>query len=265
MSQPPSLADRIDALLPQTQCGKCRHPGCRPYAEAIAAGEAINHCVPGGQTTIDALAGLLRVPMLTLDPDYGIEQSERRVAIIREDACIGCTKCIQACPVDAIVGAAQRMHTVIADECTGCELCIPPCPVDCIDLIAATANPLTGQAPLPVLDAGRIALSRRRFEFRKNRLAREAERKTPRRTPPPPTATPVANPTTGIPAQDAKTLTIAAAIARTALKKAQRRLAIAREQGEDFGDAERECERLAAEASALETRLKAAQQVTGAS
>ena len=265
MPPSPSLADRIDALLPQTQCGKCRHPGCRPYAEAIAAGEAINHCVPGGQATIDKLAALLRIPTLTLDPDYGTEQIERRVAIIREDACIGCTKCIQACPVDAIVGAAQRMHTVIADECTGCELCIPPCPVDCIDMVAAVANPLTGEAPPPVLDAARIALSRRRFEFRKTRLAREAERKAVRRPPSTPAAPPVETTTSAAPVQDAKALTIAAAIARTALKKAQRRLATAREQGEDCGDAERECERLATAAAELEIRLKAAQQATGAS
>lgn len=129
------LVARIDALLPQTQCGQCSHPGCRPYAEAIAAGEAINHCVPGGQSTINALAELMAVPTLPLDPEYGQTPALRLVAFIREDECIGCTKCIQACPVDAIVGAAKLMHTVIADECTGCDLCVDPCPVDCIDMI----------------------------------------------------------------------------------------------------------------------------------
>ncbi len=128
------IVDQIDALLPQTQCGQCGHPGCRPYATAIAAGEAINKCPPGGQATIDALAALLGVEAPTLDAEHGVNQG-RRVAVIREAECIGCTKCIQACPVDAILGAAKHMHTVIADECTGCDLCVEPCPVDCIDMV----------------------------------------------------------------------------------------------------------------------------------
>lgn len=128
------LVARINALLPQTQCGQCGHSGCHPYAESIAAGEAINHCPPGGHDTIHALAGLLNRQPLPLDPDYGREQP-RRVAFIREAECIGCTKCIQACPVDAILGAARHMHTVIASECTGCDLCVEPCPVDCIDMV----------------------------------------------------------------------------------------------------------------------------------
>lgn len=135
----------IDALLPQTQCGQCGHPGCRPYAEAIANGEAINHCVPGGQNTINALALLLNTKSLPLDPDYGQTPEVRLVAFIREDECIGCTKCIQACPVDAIVGAAKLMHTVISAECTGCDLCVDPCPVDCIDMIPATPTRLLAQ------------------------------------------------------------------------------------------------------------------------
>jgi len=130
------LVARINALLPQTQCGQCGHPGCHPYAESIAAGEAINHCPPGGRDTIHALAGLLNRQPLALDPDYGREQP-RRVAFIREAECIGCTKCIQACPVDAILGAPKRMHTVIIAECTGCDLCVDPCPVDCIDMLPA--------------------------------------------------------------------------------------------------------------------------------
>lgn len=128
------LVDQIDGLLPQTQCGQCGFPGCRPYAEAIANGEAINKCPPGGETTIKALADLLDVEPQPLDAEHGVEQA-KRVAIIREDECIGCTKCIQACPVDAILGAAKHMHTVIESECTGCDLCVEPCPVDCIDMV----------------------------------------------------------------------------------------------------------------------------------
>ncbi len=124
------VVERINALLPQTQCGQCGHPGCRPYAEAIAAGEAINRCPPGGQHTVTALAQLLgRAP----EPLDG-ETLPPRVAWVREEDCIGCTRCIQACPVDAIVGAARFTHTVIASECTGCDLCVEPCPVDCIEM-----------------------------------------------------------------------------------------------------------------------------------
>jgi electron transport complex protein RnfB len=129
------VVDQVDALLPQTQCGQCGYAGCRPYAEAIAAGEAdINHCPPGGETTIRALADLLGRDPKPLDETHG-EHEPPSVAIIDEQICIGCTLCIQACPVDAILGAAKQMHTVIADECTGCKLCIEPCPVDCIDMI----------------------------------------------------------------------------------------------------------------------------------
>ena len=127
--------DAIDALLPQTQCQRCEYDACRPYAEAIANGDAINKCPPGGEETIQALAELLDVPAPPLDRRHG-EPGPRQAAFIREDECIGCTKCIQACPTDAILGAAKQMHTVIESECTGCELCIPPCPVDCIDMIA---------------------------------------------------------------------------------------------------------------------------------
>jgi len=128
------IADQIESLLPQTQCGQCSFPGCRPYAEAIANGEAINKCPPGGEDTIQALADLLDVEVLPLDAEHG-EEAIKTVAYIREDECIGCTKCIQACPVDAILGAAKQMHTVIKSECTGCDLCVEPCPVDCIDML----------------------------------------------------------------------------------------------------------------------------------
>jgi len=127
------LADKVDSLLPQTQCGQCTYPGCRPYAEAIAKGEApINQCPPGGETTMLALADLLDVEPLELDAEDKSDSDMPEVAIIIEKDCIGCTLCIQACPVDAIVGSAKHMHTVIESECTGCELCLPPCPVDCI-------------------------------------------------------------------------------------------------------------------------------------
>lgn len=129
------IVDQIDNLLPQTQCGQCSYPGCRPYAEAIANGEKINKCPPGGESTIIALADLLGVEPEPLDAEHGAEKDVPMVALIREEECIGCTKCIQACPIDAIMGAAKQMHTVIADECTGCDLCVEPCPVDCIDMV----------------------------------------------------------------------------------------------------------------------------------
>ena len=152
------LIERIDALLPQTQCGQCGYPGCRPYAEAINKGDAINKCPPGGDTTIQALADLLGKEAQPLDGDA---QQEDRVAFIREDECIGCTKCIQACPVDAIIGAAKQMHTVIEDECTGCDLCIDPCPVDCIDMVPRR-TPLTQWQPVTQKTRSDVIASDRR-------------------------------------------------------------------------------------------------------
>ena len=142
------LSDQINSILPQTQCGQCGYPGCRPYAEAIADGDSINKCPPGGEDTIQALANLLDVEPEPLDAEHGIE-AEPTVASIREDECIGCTKCIQACPVDAILGAAKQMHTVIIDECTGCDLCVEPCPVDCIDMIPRKGGIQHWYWPLP--------------------------------------------------------------------------------------------------------------------
>lgn len=134
------LVERIDALLPQTQCQQCGYAGCRPYAEAIDSGvAAINRCPPGGDEVIAELAALLQCPPLPLDTSCGVTKPPA-VAFIDEAWCIGCTLCIQACPVDAIAGAAKRMHTVIADECTGCELCLPPCPVDCIRMISVSRS-----------------------------------------------------------------------------------------------------------------------------
>ena len=128
------VAAAIDALLPQSQCAQCGYAGCRPYAEAIAAGRAqINQCPPGGEALIRELAALLDREPSTLDPAYGVDKP-RQVAVVREQDCIGCALCLAACPVDAIVGSARRMHTVISSQCTGCELCLPPCPVDCIDM-----------------------------------------------------------------------------------------------------------------------------------
>jgi electron transport complex protein RnfB len=133
------LVEQIDQILPQTQCGQCGYPGCKPYAQAIADGDEINKCPPGGEVTIKKLADLMGVEAKSLDAAHG-EEAIKKVAYIREDECIGCTKCIQACPVDAILGAAKQMHTVIVDECTGCDLCVDPCPVDCIDMLPLTSS-----------------------------------------------------------------------------------------------------------------------------
>ncbi len=132
----PNLIERLDRLLPQTQCGQCGYDGCRPYAEAMARGEAsVDHCPPGGDAGARGLAYVLGVPAIPYDRSRG-EHKASAVALIVEADCIGCTKCIQACPVDAIIGGARRMHTVIEPLCTGCELCLPACPVDCIEMIA---------------------------------------------------------------------------------------------------------------------------------
>lgn len=144
------VVDQIDAILPQTQCGQCTYPGCRPYAEAIAKGEAdINQCPPGGETVILQLADLLGKEPKPLNAEHGETKEQKTVVIIDENICIGCTLCIQACPVDAILGAPKQMHTVIKDECTGCDLCIPPCPVDCIYVVPIDVDLKTWKWPQP--------------------------------------------------------------------------------------------------------------------
>jgi electron transport complex protein RnfB len=162
-----ALAQRLDAALPQTQCTRCGYDGCRPYAEAMARGEAKpNRCPPGGGAVVARLAEVLGTAPLALDPEVG-PATAAQVAVIEEDDCIGCTKCIQACPVDAIVGASKRMHTVIAAWCTGCELCVPPCPVDCIRIEPAAALP-------------EARLSRERHEMRARRHERDERERAER-------------------------------------------------------------------------------------
>ena len=169
MSNHQSLADRIEDLLPQTQCTKCGYDACRPYAEAIAAGNAdYNQCPPGGAEGVARLALLLGKPIIPLNPVHGLERP-RPVAFIDEAACIGCTLCIQACPVDAIAGAAKQMHTVIADLCTGCDLCVAPCPVDCIAMIDVTP----GKSGWEAWSEEQADSARERHDFRSARLIRE--------------------------------------------------------------------------------------------
>ncbi len=164
-----SLADLIEDILPQTQCTKCGYPSCRPYAEAIANGVAdINQCPPGGAEGVRRLAQLLGKPVIPINPANGLERP-RPVAVIDEALCIGCTLCIQACPVDAIVGAAKQMHTVLPEQCTGCDLCVAPCPVDCIAMVNVTGA-LTGWNAWSQEQAD---AARARHDFRANRLRRE--------------------------------------------------------------------------------------------
>ena len=146
------LVDKIDAILPQTQCGQCGYPGCKPYAQAISNGEAdINQCPPGGEEGIRKLADLLGREFKPLSEEHG-EEKPKSVAAINEQSCIGCTLCIQACPVDAIVGAAKQMHTVVAPLCTGCELCVAPCPVDCIAMVPVGETVETWKWKYPVFE-----------------------------------------------------------------------------------------------------------------
>jgi len=172
-STPKSLADQIEDLLPQTQCTKCGYPSCRAYADAIAIANGtadINQCPPGGAEGISRLAKLLGKPVLPLNPDNGIERP-RPVAVIDESLCIGCTLCIQACPVDAIIGGAKMMHTIISDLCTGCDLCVAPCPVDCIAMVDISGDK-TGWAAWSQQQAD---AARARHDLRTARTQREAQ------------------------------------------------------------------------------------------
>ena len=175
----PTLAD-IETCLPQTQCTRCGFDDCDAYARALLAGETrANRCPPGGDPGLRSLSTLLQQTVLPLAEDCGRYRARTR-AVIREPECIGCTKCIQACPVDAIVGAARLMHTVITDECTGCELCLPPCPVDCIELVAAPQDTQQGDWPWPEVSRQQADRAVRRLHARKQRLAqlkRERDRK----------------------------------------------------------------------------------------
>jgi len=164
-----TLADRIDAALPQTQCTRCGYLDCRSYAEAVANSEAgINQCPPGGEAGIARLADLTGRPALPLSAEHGVE-GPRVLAVIDESWCIGCTLCIKACPADCIVGAPKQMHLIVAEQCTGCELCVPVCPVDCISLVEATPG-LSGWAAWSQPQADE---AKERFEFRKFRRHRE--------------------------------------------------------------------------------------------
>jgi Na+-translocating ferredoxin:NAD+ oxidoreductase subunit B len=165
-----NIAEKIDALLPQTQCTQCGYAGCKPYAEAIAQGQAeINQCPPGGAEVIGALAQLLKQKIKSLNPHYGVTKAFA-IAVIDENRCIGCTLCIKACPVDAIIGATKQMHSVINAECTGCELCLAPCPVDCIVMQPATTFRLEANP----------ALWRKRYQAHLQRLARNKAEKAAR-------------------------------------------------------------------------------------
>ncbi|HEY9028764.1 MAG TPA: electron transport complex subunit RsxB [Burkholderiaceae bacterium] len=209
---PLSLAQRLDALLPQTQCTRCGYPDCRSYADALAAGEAkLNQCPPGGAEGIRRLAHELGQPELPLDPAFG-DEAPRRVVYIEEATCIGCTLCIQACPVDAIIGAPKRMHAVIEADCTGCELCLPVCPMDCIALEEASAGATGWDAWSPA----QADAARERHARRQARLARDAREHDERLS----AAAQAPAPATGSDeaAGDPKRAAVAAALARARLR-----------------------------------------------
>ena len=170
--------EQLDAILPQTQCGLCGYSGCMPYAEALVFENApINLCPPGGVETLQALGTLLEQ-----DPTPFINEMKKAakpamLAVIREDECIGCMKCIQACPVDAILGSAKQMHTVIADECTGCELCVAPCPVDCIDLITLSENKVDPSKSQQKRDLARVRFNQRQVRLNNEKVIKNIEKK----------------------------------------------------------------------------------------
>ena len=172
----PATVHDINACLPQTQCGRCGYPRCQDYAQAITTGETINRCQPGQDTTIELLAQLLEVDTIELDPQLPT-YDRRTLAVIDEDLCIGCTLCIQACPVDAIIGSNKRMHTVIANECTGCELCLPPCPMNCIKLEAWRGN-ADDLSPWPEYSTADRERARQRVKAHDKRLTAMQQQKT---------------------------------------------------------------------------------------
>ena len=206
----PALATRLDALLPQTQCRRCGFDGCRPYAEALAGGSTtLNRCPPGGLTTIAALADALAQPALPPDPTVWPEDAPltadqalvQTIAVIDETRCIGCYKCVLACPVDAILGAPKFLHAVIDDDCSGCDLCLPPCPVDCISLVV---RPATSTPAAAMAERWRALHERRKLRLARDRAQRDEARRQRRGE---------------VLAAQAQTIDIAAAIARARLRK----------------------------------------------
>ena len=231
----PSLADRIDAALPQTQCTRCGYADCRAYAEAVASGAAgINQCPPGGAEGVARLAAITGHPALPLSPEHGTE-APRQMAVVDEAWCIGCTLCLDACPVDAIVGAPKRMHVVLADWCTGCELCLPPCPTDCIHLQPLSIPELAAQTGWKAWSASQAQQARERYAAHRARLGqRKRKRETSQPSTPqgPEPAAPAHPPSrteqTHAPvpvatASQARSDLIAAALERARLRQAQRK------------------------------------------
>ena len=223
------LAERIDAALPQTQCTRCGHPDCRAYAEAIAAGRAgINQCPPGGAEGIARLAAITGLTPTPLNPEHGTE-APRRLAVIDEAWCIGCTLCIQACPVDAIAGAPKRMHSVLADWCTGCELCLPPCPMDCIELQPLPDEALAGRTGWAAWSAAQAQAAQQRYAARQQRknLAERERHNAPHGREmenPPDRARPFDAPSGSKTAeQQRKQALVAAALERARQRQAERR------------------------------------------
>lgn len=241
----PTLADRIDEALPQTQCTRCGYADCRAYAVAVASGAAgINQCPPGGADGVARLAAITGRPALPLNPEHGIE-APRQVAVVDEAWCIGCTLCLDACPVDAIVGAPKRMHVVLADWCTGCELCLPPCPTDCIHLRPLSIPELATQTGWQAWSAPQAQQARQRYAAHLQRRTERDQRSSKRQArqptilqdaPPagpaqPGDASPQADPSSALapaPSDAARPQAmpdlIAAALERARLRQAQRKV-----------------------------------------
>ncbi len=258
VNDPKTLADRIEDLLPQTQCTKCGYDGCRPYAEAVAAGTANhNQCPPGGLEGVERLAQLLGKPVIPINPDNGVERP-RPVAFIDEQLCIGCTLCMQACPVDAIVGAPKQMHTIVKDQCTGCDLCVAPCPVDCIAMIPVTGEATGWEAwTQQQADEARVRHDRRAARQTAERnaaearaAARRAATSAPQTPAPQDAATQPASPS----ADDAEAKK--KAIIQAALERARRKKAEMAEHGEGPRNVEHVSAEVQAQIDAAEARRK---------